>query len=298
MPLRIAIQYGLAYAPVALLQADDRLEQDLGRQVQWVQLGNAAAIREAMLGGRLDLGFMGVPPYLIGRDQGMDWEAFTGVSRSPVALVSHNPRIRSLDDLVMAPGGFRIALPQPGSVQHILLAMGLVSAGHPANALDARLISMSHPDGAAALLAGQVGAQFTTPPFIARVLDAPDARVLLTGEQAFGGPFTFIVGVAWGERMADPDLRRRIATHIDDAAALLNPLTAVSDAGSRMSVPDASAAALARLAALYELPEAELAAQLQASGIRFGSELLGVDRFREAMTRLGYVGPPGGAGDE
>lgn len=98
--------------------------------------------------------------------------------------------------------------------------------------------------------------------------------------------------------MADPDLRRRIATHIDDAAALLNPLTAVSEAGSRMSVPDASAAALARLAALYELPEAELAAQLQASGIRFGSELLGVDRFREAMTRLGYVGPPGGAGDE
>lgn len=62
--IRIAEQYGLAYAPLQVLVEKGFLEEKAGDvEVQWVRLGNTAAIREAVLAGDLDIGFMGIPPF-------------------------------------------------------------------------------------------------------------------------------------------------------------------------------------------------------------------------------------------
>ena len=63
----IAEQYGLAYAPLQIMRSREFYEKlEPGIEIKWVKLGNTAAIREAVLAGEVDLGFMGLPHFLIG----------------------------------------------------------------------------------------------------------------------------------------------------------------------------------------------------------------------------------------
>jgi len=110
--VKIADQYGLAYAPIQVMKESGYLEELLGDEykVEWVKLANTTAIREAMLGDSLDVGFMGIPPFLIGVDNKMEWKIITGLSKSPLGLVTNDMTINSLEDFI---GNGKIALPQP-----------------------------------------------------------------------------------------------------------------------------------------------------------------------------------------
>mgnify|MGYP001039079227 CR=1 FL=1 len=71
--LIIADQYGLAYAPLQVMQAKNFIQEiDPDLTIEWAKAGNTTAIREMMLAGKVDIGFMGIPPFLIARDKGMD----------------------------------------------------------------------------------------------------------------------------------------------------------------------------------------------------------------------------------
>jgi NitT/TauT family transport system substrate-binding protein len=287
-PLRIAEQHGIAYAPLAVLQIEGILEERLQRPVEWVRLGNATAIREAMLADRLDVGFMGIPPYLIGRDRGMEWVAFTGLSRAPLGLVTLDPTITSLHDLVAAGPRARIALPQPGSIQHILLAMALEGAGLDAGALDTRLVSLGHPDGMTALLAGgEIRAHFTAPPFLTRELAEPGARLLVDGTEAFGQPFTFIIGVARSDQDVPVAAVRAAVEEAITRLGGLEDLPYPPAAGS--SDGGAEGLLLSALAAHYGLSEAEVHRQLREEGVDFGTAIEGMSRFEDGMRQLGYL---------
>ena len=70
--LTIAEQFGIAYAPLQVMKQEGTLEKALpGVTIQWVQMGGPTAIREGMLAGQIDVGFMGIGPMLIGVDTGM-----------------------------------------------------------------------------------------------------------------------------------------------------------------------------------------------------------------------------------
>ena len=147
-----------------------------------------------MLAGRVDIGFMGIPPFLIGRENGMDWRMFTGLCRAPLGLVTLKKGISTIRDL--GPKD-RIALPQPGSIQHILLSMAAETEFGQSGYFDTRLVTLSHPDGMSALTAGgDITAHFTSPPYLFEELKLPGAKLVIDGEKAFGGPFTFIAGVS------------------------------------------------------------------------------------------------------
>ncbi|MBN1837845.1 MAG: hypothetical protein JW820_18455, partial [Spirochaetales bacterium] len=200
--------------------------------------------------------------------------------------------IRALSDI--GPGE-RIALPQPASVQHILLAMAAEGQLGDARRFDRQIVTMAHPDAMAALLArGDVAAHFASPPYLGRELADPGIHVVLTGGEAMGEQFTFIVGVATEEVLerSGPEI-----------AALSR---ALSEASVFLAQHPAEAAAL--LAPLYGLPVEEIAAELGARPaadpstgptaphapecLRFGPEVLGLSRFAEFMYRQGFLSRP------
>jgi NitT/TauT family transport system substrate-binding protein len=65
----IADQFGLAYAPLEVMKHESFLEASLSEaglesvKIEWKKFGNTTAIREAMLSGDLDIGFVGIPPF-------------------------------------------------------------------------------------------------------------------------------------------------------------------------------------------------------------------------------------------
>lgn len=272
--LSVADQYGLAYAPLEIMKHEGLLEKQLGGagQVRWIKLANTAAIREAMLADELDIGFMAIPPFLIGADTGMPWQIFTGLSQTPLGLTVKGPDITSLAQLK---GRGKIALPQPGSVQHILLAMAAEAQLGDPRAFDTQLVAMKHPDGLQALLAGtEVSAHFTAPPYLEQELASPEVHLLLSGEEAFGGPFTFIVGVA------DPDFLGNDAQCRAFMAALEEALSYMAQQ------PEATVRILAEA---YDMAPEDVSEQLYSQGLHFGTEVSGVSDFIVFMSRAGYL---------
>src|SRR6056297_3005078 len=183
--ITIAEQYGLAYAPVQLIKELKLLEEsDPDLKIEWKQLSNTTAIRESMLAGEVDIAFMAIPPFLIAKDKGMEWKIFSGLSESPLGLMTNREYISSLSDFNY---NDKIALPQPGSIQHILLSMAAQQNFKETDKFDDQLLTMNHPDAMNALLAGrEVSAHFASPPYL--FLESREAGIkqILSAKDAFG----------------------------------------------------------------------------------------------------------------
>lgn len=272
--IKIAEQYGLAYAPIQVMKESGYLEELLGDDytVEWVKLANTAAIREAMLGDSLDVGFMGIPPFLIGVDNQMEWKIISGLSKSPLGLVVNDPSITTLEDLV---GDAKIALPQPGSIQHILLTMAAQDELGDPSVFDNQLVSMKHPDGLLALLAGNdISGHFTSPPYIFKELEEENHKLLVSGNEAFGGEFTFIVGVC----------REEFYNNDVPYAALQEALEKAMD-----DIDNKNEEALVLLGTSYELDRETLMSYLYHEDMSYGSEVVGVQRFSDFMLDVDYI---------
>lgn len=272
--IKIAEQYGLAYAPLQIMKTKGFLERELGEKytVEWIKLANTAAIREAMLAEDLDVGFVGIPPFLIGLDQGMPWGIMTGLSISPVGLVTDDPNIQTLEDLL---DKGKIALPQPGSIQHILLSMAAKKNLGKADIFDRQLISMKHPDGYQALLADtEVKAHFTSPPYLFQELDQPSTHLIVTGEEAAGEPFSFIVGVS-----QDSFLK-----NTKQYSAFMNALSQ-----SIEYMQDFPEETVQILSERYGLEPAVIDDYLYHRGMIYQQEVVGLDHFISFMEQEGYI---------
>ncbi len=280
LSITVAEQYGLAYAPLQILRRrglpDSTSHADStggGLNISWVRLENTAAIREAILSGRIDVGFMGIPPFLIGRDRGMKWRIGLGLSTAPLGLVTWREDIRELSDFA---AGDKIALPQPGSIQHILLSMACERDLGRADALDSQLVTMRHPDGMQALLSRRdIAAHFTSPPYLMEELEAEDTRLLLDGRQAMGGEFTFIVGAFTDEF---------IESEAEAAEAFIEAVHAAS-----LWIEEHPGEAAVILAEEYGMKAEKILDYLNHDGLVFGAEVEGVDEFIRFMRRHGYL---------
>jgi NitT/TauT family transport system substrate-binding protein len=270
--ITIAEQYGLAYAPLQIMAAKGFLEEEQPLiRVNWVKLGNTAAIREAVLAGDVDAAFMGIPPFLISRDKGMEWKIAFGLSRSPLGLVVGD-EIHSFDDFTP---GSRIALPQPGSIQHILLAMAMERIYSNPTRLDHSLVSLKHPDGMNALLSGSLEGHFTSPPYLFQEMDQPGFRQLLSGEEAMGEPFTFIAGVVTENFYKNkPHIYKSYRQALNRSVLFIN------------ENPDES---LDILAPLYHMDRELLKEYLYERGMVFETEIHGLNRFIDFMSQEGLI---------
>ena len=274
LSVTIAEQYGLAYAPIQILKEKQFIEKQLpGVKVNWVQLGNTAAIREAILGGTVDIGFMGIPPFLIGWDKGMEWKIFTGLSKAQIGLVTWRDDIKSLADF--GPED-RIALPQPGSIQHILLSMAAEKDLGRSDIFDNQLITLKHPDGMNALLSRRdVDAHFTSPPYVMMELSEPDMKLVLDGREAMGEEFTFIVGAVTDVFSSNHfKILEAVSVGIKQASNLINknPEEAVSI-----------------LKKEYSLSDGILLSYLTEGGLEYTDNVEGLESFLAFMKSSGYI---------
>ncbi len=220
----IADQFGLAYAPLEIMRHEGFLEHEiaganLDLEVVWKKLPNTAAMREAMLANELDFGFVGIPPFLIGKDKGMDWRIIMGLSESPIGLVAPQ-NVANLSELR---SDQKIILPQPGSIQHILLSMYVEKTLGDAKAFDNQLVSMSHPDGQMAMMHNDSeNLHFTSPPYLNNELKQNDLKLLVDGETCFGEPFTFIVGICPERVYEDTSLYRAFSKALSKSIDFMN----------------------------------------------------------------------------
>lgn len=272
--IKIAEQFGLGYAPLQIMKELKLMEKYLpGIKVEWKQMGTGGVIREALISGDLDIGFMGIPPYLVAWDKGVDWRIATGLSNSPQGLQTYRQDLNSLQDFKSED---KIAVPIPGSVQHILLAMEVEKVlGNP-KALDNNLVPMTHPDGATALISEKdISAHFTAPPYLFKELKSKNVKQLVDAEKAFGGEHSFLVAVATTK------------FHDGSPQAYAAFLAAVNEAINFVNSKPQEAAKI--LAPQYELTVEETEEFLTWPGTNYTSTVYGLMGFAEFMQASGYI---------
>lgn len=273
-PLRIAVQYGLGYAPLTVADELGLFEKNAGVPVEWKQYGSGGAIREALIAGELDAGFMGIPPFIIGWDKGAPWKVATGLCVMPLGIQTNQEDITSLADF--GPDD-KIAYPSPGSIQHILLSMASEKELGDATALDDLGVAMKHPDGAAALLAdtGDITAHFTSPPYIFKELEGRGIWQVVSGADAFGGDFTFLVGVTTVDFY-----QGRPQVHAGFVAAIAEAVTFINEHPKE---------AAAILAPTFKLDEATTLKYMTWPGVNYTTTPYGLMGFAPFMKEADYI---------
>ncbi len=241
-------------------------------EIRWKQFGGPTAIREGMLNGEIDFGFMGIAPVIIGRDSGMKWRYATAISSNQVAVVVSDPKVQSLADLTEKD---RISILSPACTQHVILRMLCKQQLGDPKALDSQLVSMNHPDSVNALLSGtEITAHVSTPPYITQEIQG-GVHVIADGQDVMGEPFTFISGVAMEEFYEE---------HRDWYDAFLEALQEAID-----YINDNREEAVKLLAPVYGITEEELAEQMGYNGTIYSTELKGIGRMSQAMYETGFI---------
>lgn len=162
--LKIAYQYGLAYAPLTIMQEQGLIEKNYDGEIdiEWVNLNSGSAINEGVASGDIDVANMGIGPFVTGVTAGIPYKMYATMAAQPHKLMTNNDAIKTLSDIT---SDQKISVVNIGSIQHILLAMMAKDQLGDAHALDDNLVAMSHPDGMTALISGSVDCHLTTSPY-------------------------------------------------------------------------------------------------------------------------------------
>lgn len=273
--IRLADQFGLGYAPLTIMLEKKLLEKHLpGIQIERLKFGSGGAVREAMIAGDLDVGFMGIPPFLVGWDKGVDWKIAGALDSMPLLLLTYKDNLKSIKDL--GPED-KVALPGPGSNQHILLAMAAEKElGNP-RALDDIIVAMPHPDAATALASRQdITCYYGAPPYQYELLKQPGIKQIGDGFSAFGDAFSYIVAVASGKFY-----REQPQTYQAFCAALEETLVFIN------TNPEEAAAILARVE--KTVPAATYKEHLTWPGTKWDITPRGIMHYAQHMQQGGYI---------
>ena len=203
--VRLAKQFGISYLPLTVMEEKKLLEQHgkklgLDLQTDWVKFTGGPPMNEALISGNLDFASGGVGPLLTiwSRTQkNLGVKGVAAINSMPLYLNSINPEVKALKDFTEKD---RIALPAVKvSIQAVTLQMAAEKAFGPGQhgKLDPLTVSMSHPDGMAAMMTGrsEITGHFTSAPFQYQELADPRVKKVLDSYEVLGGPHNF--NVVW-----------------------------------------------------------------------------------------------------
>lgn len=225
--LNIAYQYGLAYAPLIIMQEQNLIETAYENatgntvHVEWTQMSSGPDINTGISSGSIDVGFMGVAPAITGVVKDVGYKIFTNLSGQEHGLMTNDDSINSIEDLIDSPN--QVALVNIGSIQHIILAKTLAALGFEPHALDANIVAMKHPDGMTSLETGNVSCHLTTNPYIYSEREEADLHELTEVANTWSKEDSFIVGVA-AETLydEDPELYAALCEAVRNAIDYIN----------------------------------------------------------------------------
>ncbi|MBI3526064.1 MAG: ABC transporter substrate-binding protein [Betaproteobacteria bacterium] len=232
--LKIAEQYGISYLPLLIMEDQKLIEKHAkaagiaNLKVSWAKFAGGNVMNDALLSNSLNIVTGGVGPFITlwARTKGnYDIKAISALNSMPLFLNTRNPNIKSLKDFTEKD---KIALPAVKvSIQAVTLQMAAEQAFGPGqqNKLDPLTVSMSHPDGQAALLSGisEITAHFSSPPFQYQQLEKPGIHTVLNSFEVLGGPASFnLVWTTSKFRSENPKLYAAFIGALDEAMAMIN----------------------------------------------------------------------------
>ncbi|MFG1360380.1 ABC transporter substrate-binding protein [Xanthobacter pseudotagetidis] len=202
--IRIAQQFGLSYLPLRIAidrQLIEKHAKALGVdnvKVEVATIASGAAVNDALISGSVDVAMAGstVLLNLWDKTRGRDTiKGMMAIADTPIYFNSIDPRVKSIKDLTPDD---RIAMTAGKGTQHALvlqMAAAQAFGWDERKKLDDLAVSMSHPDGVAALLSGGavVKTHATTVPFIQMELADPRVHTILNSFDVVGGRHTLIV---------------------------------------------------------------------------------------------------------
>ncbi len=232
--LKIAEQYGISYLPMMIME-DQHLVEKYAKEagindlkVTWAKFAGGNVMNDALLSNSLHFASGGVAPMvtLWAKTRGnYDVKAVAALNSMPLYLTTRNPAVKTIKDFTDKD---KIALPAVKvSIQAVTLQMAAEQAfgAGQQNKLDRLTVTMSHPDGQAALLSGtsEVDAHFSSPPFQYQQLEKPGIHKVLDSYQVLGGPATFnLVWTTSKFRNENPKVYAAFTKALDEAIAMIN----------------------------------------------------------------------------
>lgn len=181
--IRIAKQYGMQYSPVYVAEKFNLYEKYIpNATIEWFSFAGGSAMNEALIGGHLDIGCMGLPPAIIAIDKGAPIKIATGISVPPSNLMVKN-NIKSIKDFTDKD---KIAVPGIGSIQHITLSIAAKKLLNNPRFFDNKLVAMANPEAYIALVSNtEITAHMASMPYIEKESSAGFTNIL-SGKDAFG----------------------------------------------------------------------------------------------------------------
>jgi len=231
--VKIGIGFGMAFLPIYVCQDLKLIEKHaktahLDVKASFERFTSAAALREAIASGALDMGPFGTAPLLIAWEEGKSTPqqilAVSGITSLPLVLLSNQPNVQSLADLKPSD---RIAVPTLSSPQKYLLeieAEKKVFGRFSYDQVDKQMVAMSHADAIAALVegSGEVTAYFSSPPFTQLALRDANVHRILTSSEVMNGKFSFLILGATRTFVEErPQLPQIIDEAMEEAARLI-----------------------------------------------------------------------------
>jgi len=284
--VKIAIQFGLVYLPVAVAESQGYFASEGKKQglpdlkVSVQRFSGSPAVNDAVLSGNVEVGAYGVPGLLIAWDKTMGRMAVKGVAAlaaHPFILDTNKPNIRKLADFSDQD---RIATPATTSPQAILMRMAAEQEFGPGQyaRIDKLLVSMPHPDATAALLSGTISAYVATPPFIAPLAKSDKIHAVITSKQILGGEEATGAALGAGQKFveANPRTVAAIVAALDDARAFI-----AKDPGAAADIWIKSESS--------KMPKAEVLQMLSDGTITYSVAPTGILKFAHFMAKTGEI---------
>ncbi|MEO7727146.1 MAG: ABC transporter substrate-binding protein [Burkholderiales bacterium] len=230
----IAQQYGVSFLPLMWMEHNKLIEKHARAQglpelkTNWAKLAGPAAITDGLLAGGVTFSAVGAPTLITlwGKTKGnIGVMGVSAVTTYPLYLNVRNPNVKSIRDFTDKD---KIAVPAVKvSTQAIMLQMAAEKVFGEGNQykLDPFTVTLSHPDGMAALMSntGGVNAHFTTSPFHEQELKIPGVRTLTTSYEILGGRATALVIVATTKfREANPKTYNAFVAALKEAIDGIN----------------------------------------------------------------------------
>jgi len=232
--LRIAKQYGLGYLTLMMMEDRQLVEKQAKAagiadlKVNWSTFRSSDVMNDALLSSSVDfvcLGITGIATVWAKTRGNVDVRAVSGLNFMPLQLNTRSPHIKGIADFTDKD---KIALPAVKvSMQATLLQMWAEKELGEANRakLDTLTVSMTHPDGMAALVSGggEINNHFTSPPFIQMEMEKPGIRKVVSSTEILGAPISFNVIATTGKfYQENPKLNAVFMKALQEATDLIN----------------------------------------------------------------------------